>query len=129
MKKISTVLLVFAILAVIAGALFFSVTPSGRETWNTWFHAVQKADDRTSYETRKSVEDSCRAMIASYQSDNLTYEQYSNDASETKQEWAAQAKMRANRTALTYNEYILKNSYVWADNIPDDIKTELAIIE
>ena len=39
------------------------------------------------------------------------------------------AKTRANNTASTYNNYILKNSYVWKDNIPSDIKTKLDYVE
>lgn len=97
--------------------------------WNSWFHAVQKADDATNYETRKKVEDTCRAMIASYESDKLTYEQYKDSEDEQKQEWAEQAKMRANKTASSYNNYILENSYVWADNVPRDIKGNLPFIE
>ena len=37
--------------------------------------------------------------------------------------------MRANKTANTYNEYILKNSFVFEDNIPQDIETKLMIID
>ena len=64
-------------------------------------------------------------MIASYTSDNLTYEQYKDSDSEEKQSWAEQARMRANKTAASYNEYVLKNSYVWEDNIPSDIESSL----
>ena len=39
-----------------------------------------------------------------------------------KQGSAEQAKMRANKTASTYNYYILKNTNVWADDVPEDIK-------
>lgn len=97
---------------------------------NTWFsnqvdYVNQKIDDATSYETRKDVEDSCRAMIASYEADKLTWKQYKDSESSEQQSWADQAKMRANRTAATYNNYILKNSYVWSGNIPDDILSEL----
>ena len=42
---------------------------------------------------------------------------------------ANNAKIRANNTANTYNNYILKNSYVWKDNVPSDIKTKLDYIE
>ena len=56
-------------------------------------------------------------MIASYKSDVATYEQYKDSDNEEKQSWAEQAKMRANITANSYNEYILKNSYIWEDNI------------
>lgn len=123
---------VFAvILAIIllVGVLYFAATPSGRTVWNNYWHGVQKADDNTSYKTRKQVENTCRAMISSYESDKLTYKQYKDSENEEKQSWAEQAKMRANKTAVTYNNYILKNSYVWKDNIPADIWMRLEIIE
>ena len=109
--------------------LFFGATPMGRGIWNNWFHAVQKVDDATRYETRKQVEDTCRAMISSYNSDKLTYEQYKDSDNEEKQSWAEQAKMRANKTASTYNNYILKNNYVWKGNVPADIYMTLAYID
>lgn len=113
MKKVTAVLLALLFVALIGTSIFFSATPAGKAMWNNWFFAVQKADDKTNYETRKEVEDSCRAMIASYTSDNLTYEQYKESDSEEKQSWAEQARMRANKTAASYNEYVLKNSFVW----------------
>lgn len=109
--------------------LFFGATPVGVALWNSWFHAVQKADDATNYETRKQVEDTCRAMIASYNSDRMTWQQYKDSPDEEKQSWAEQAKMRANKTASSYNNYILKNSYVWQGNIPGDIARQLSYIE
>lgn len=101
------------------------------DTWlgNQVEYVDQKIDDATNYETRKTVEDSCRAMIASYEADKLTYEQYKDSENDEQRSWADQAKMRANRTAANYNNYILKNSYVWSGNIPEDILTELPIIE
>lgn len=68
-------------------------------------------------------------MISTYEADRLTYEQYKDSGDEEEQSWAEQAKMRANRTASTYNNYILENSYVWQDNVPSDIYTELEYIE
>lgn len=108
---------------------FFYNTPTGRAVVNSYLHDVKKADDLTRYDTRKEVEDSCRAMISSYESDRLTYEQYKDSDSEEKQSWAEQAKMRANKTASTYNNYVLKNSYVWSGNVPADIKETLDYIE
>lgn len=101
--------------------------------FNTWFTnkvewVNRKIEDRTSYDTRKKVEDSCRSMIASYKTDKATYDMYKTSDNEEKQSWAEQAKMRANKTANTYNEYILKNSYVWEGNIPEDIDANLQII-
>lgn len=129
MKNGTLVIVIIALVAVIGLPIFFGATPAGVAMWNSWFHAVQKADDATNYETRKQVEDTCRAMISSYNSDKLTYELYKDSENEEKQGWAEQAKMRANKTASTYNNYILKNSYVWEGNVPADIKGTLPFIE
>lgn len=115
-------------LFILALVLFFTVTPTGRQIWNKNAHEVQKVDDATRYETRKHVEDTCRSMISSYTSDKLTWEQYKDSDNNEKQSWAEQAKMRANKTAASYNEYILKNSYVWDGNIPKDINKELEYV-
>lgn len=129
MDKVISVIIVIALLAGIGASVFFGATPTGKAMWNTWFHAVQKADDDTNYQTRKKVEDACRAMIASYNADKLTYEQYKDSDNEEKQSWAEQAKMRANKTAVSYNEYVLKNSYVWENNVPGDIDYQLAVLK
>ena len=121
--------IVCLIVIIVGLPLFFGATPSGRAMWNNWFHDVQKADDDTNYDTIKKVEDTCRAMISSYNSDKLTYEQYKDSDNEEKQSWAEQAKMRANKTASTYNNYILKNEYVWKGNVPSDIKYRLEYVE
>lgn len=113
----------------IAVLLFFTLTPAGRTAWNNWQHDVQEADDKSNYDTLKKVEDTCRSMIASYETDKLTYEQYKDSDNEEKQGWAEQAKMRANATASKYNNYILENEYVWKDAIPSDIYRTLDIIQ
>ena len=128
MSKAETVLVTIIITIIIGVIIFFGFTPTGRSIWNTYTHNMQKADENQ-YETRKMVEDTVRSMIASYKSDVATYEQYKDSDNEEKQSWAEQAKMRANRTANSYNEYILKNSYVWEDNIPSDVDYSLPIIE
>lgn len=109
--------------------LIFSLTPYGRGVINTYLFKVQKVDDVTNYNTIKEVEDTCRMMIVSYESDKLTYEQYKDSDNEEKQGWAEQAKIRANKTAMSYNNYILKNSFIWKDNVPNDIHMNLMIIE
>ncbi len=124
-EKITLVLFTFSAIIL----CYFAFTPGGRATWNNYFHTVQKVDDRTAYKTRKLVEDTARASIASYNADKLTYEQYKGSEDKEKQGWAEQAKMRANRTASTYNNYILKNSYVFEDNIPSDIFHELPYLD
>lgn len=118
--------IVISILLIVIG---YNFAPGIRETVNKNQTAVQIIDDQTRYETLKKVEDTCRAMISSYESDVLTWNQYKDSESEIERTWAAQAKMRANKTASSYNNYILQNSFVWKDNIPEDIRTTLDIIE
>lgn len=129
MNKLIAIICVFALVLAIGCPIFFGATPSGKALWNTWFHKVQEADDNTNYQTLKKVEDTCRAMISSYEADKLTYEQYKDNPNEEKQSWAEQAKMRANKTAASYNNYILENSYVWRNNVPSDIKSQLPYVE
>lgn len=119
----------FLVFLLIGGIIFFAATPMGVGIWNTWFYNVQKIDDSTNYITRKKVEDACRSMISSYTSDRMVYEQYIKSDNEEEQSWAKQAQMRANKTAASYNEYILKNSFVWENNIPNDIYNSLSYIE
>lgn len=121
--RVTVVLLAFAL----ALAIWY-LTPGGRAIINLYTYQVQKVDDATDYKTRKEIEDTCRAMISSYTSDKLIFEQYANSDNEEKQSWAEQARMRANKTAASYNEYVLKNSFVWKGNIPGDIKSELPYI-
>ena len=118
---------VFIAIAVIA--LIFILGPILRAVRNNYEYKLQKVDEATDYQTLKNVEDSCRAMIASYEADKLIFEQYRDSENEEKQSWGEQAKIRANRTAATYNEYMRKNSYVWKDNVPADIDEKLEYIE
>ena len=130
MRNFGIIMIAIVLLVAFVGLpIFFTCIPTGVTIWNNWFHAVQKADDDTNYETLKKVEDTCRSMISSYNSDKLTYEQYKNSDNEEKQGWAEQAKMRANKTASTYNNYILKNEYIWKGNVPSDIYMTLPYIE
>lgn len=128
MNKFFTGVIAVVCIIFIGCFIYFSFVPSGRTAWNNYVHSLHKADENQ-YETKKQVEDTARAMIASYRSDVDTYNQYKDSDNEEKQSWAEQAKMRANRTANSYNEYILKNSYIWEDNIPSDIKYSLEKIE
>jgi hypothetical protein len=113
------------ILLGIGGCGFFSCTAQGKRIWNNYWHDVQQADDNTRYENRKEVEDTCRSMISSYNADKLTYMQYKDSENELEQSWAQSAKMRANQTASTYNNYILKNNYIFEENVPSDIYMNL----
>lgn len=124
-EKVLTAILITLVLM----AAFFCVTPVGVALRNSYGFAVQKVDDATRYEIRKKVEDACRAMIANYEADRISYEQYKQSDDAEKQGWAEQAKMRANRTAASYNEYYLKNSFVWSGAVPSDIRGSLPYLE
>lgn len=123
MKKF---LIVLAVIGLFIGSILSLWI--GRFVNNKVNYVDRKIDDATNYETIKKVEDSCRSMISSYKTDVTIYNQYKNSDNSEKQSWAEQAKMRANKTANTYNEYILKNSFVWNGNIPSDITNQLQII-
>ena len=126
---ITTVLISIIVVVLIGVVLYFTCTPSGVAAWNNWKHGLQEVDDKTNYETLKQVEDTCRAMITQYNSDKLTYLTYKESDKEFEQELATQAKIRANNTASEYNNYILKNKYVWKDAVPADIYMTLEYIE
>lgn len=127
-KLIASIVAIVLVMGIGSG-IFFGATHVGKATWNLWFGSIQKVDDATNYETLKKVEDTCRAMISSYESDRLTWEQYKDSDNEEKVGWAEQAKMRANKTAASYNNYILENSYVWRNNVPKDIRSDLPYLE
>ena len=118
----------FLFVAIVGLCIFFFATPTGKAIWNRYDYAMEKVDEQT-YEKQKELEDTCRAMIASYNYDKLIYEQYKDSEVSEERSWANNAKIRANQTASTYNNYIIKNSYVWRNNVPTDIYMTLAYIE
>ena len=122
MSKSGKILAFIAIIVV----LFFSATTISRTVWNTYWHDVEKADDNTSYENRKKVEDTARAYISSYNADVDIYNTYCNNENENMRSYAESARIRAIQTANSYNDYLQKNSYVWADNMPDDLPSSLS---
>lgn len=128
MKYFIGSLLSLIIIGLIVFGIYVSFFPGGRALINSYDNMMKKVDDRTTYETRKQVEDKARASIASYKSDKATYEMYRDSDNTEKQSWAEQAKMRANKTVNVYNEYMLKNSYVFDGNIPSDIYYQLELI-
>ena len=79
-------MVVLTIIAVVS--VFCALAPSIVASINQRAYDVQKVDDATSYESLKRVEDTCRAMIASYEADKLTYEQYRNSDSPEQRSWA-----------------------------------------
>lgn len=128
MRLLEKIIAIAVVLFLIV-AMFAYNLPFGRAFFSNWGHAVQKVDDATRYGTRKQVEDTCRSTIVSYESDKLVWEQYKDSENAEQRSWADAAKIRANRAAVTYNEYFLKNSYVFDGNVPADIRTKLELIQ
>lgn len=122
---IATILLM--IVLILANCLTGCASMTGR--YHTWRNDIMQTADLTRYETRKQVEDTCRATIVSYESDKNTWELYKDHEDAEQRGWADAARLRANKAAVTYNEYILKNSYVFEGNVPEDILAELPLIE
>lgn len=128
MSKKAIIILSSVATAIILICIFLFATPTGRRLIGTYDNELKQADDDVSYETRKQVEDTCRSMIASYKTDKLTYESYKDSDDAVLKSSANQARIRANQTANSYNEYVLKNSYVWKNNVPSDIYMRLETI-
>lgn len=132
-KFLAGILCVVGVLVLVVAPIFFGATPTGKAMWNNWFHDVQKADDATNYETRKQVEDTCRSMIATYIKDKAEYEAnmrlYETTGDEYYLEVATGYRQQANSTASTYNNYVLKNSYVFEGNVPADIYMTLEMLK
>lgn len=105
--------------------LFFGATAVGRTIWHNYWYDVNKADE-VSYEVRKEVEDTARSYMASYNADVDLYHAYCDNEDENLRLYAESARMRAIQTANSYNEYLQKNSYVWKDNMPDDLPSTLS---
>lgn len=131
MKVFEVIGATLCVVSLFIALVFFGTTTDLFDRWfsNKVEYAEKKIDEATDYDIIKKVEDTCRAMISSYESDKLTYEQYKDSDNEEKQSWAEQAKMRANKTASTYNNYMLENSFVWSNNVPADICGKLEILK
>lgn len=132
-KAFSVIICIVAFIFLVVLPVFFGATPTGKAMWNNWFHTVQKVDDATNYKTKKAVEDTCRSMIATYENDKTEYESNMAMFEETKDEYYREVangyRQQANSTAAEYNNYILKNSYVFSGNVPSDIFGSLEMIK
>lgn len=104
-------------------------TPSGRAHFNKYDATIEDADYNTKYKNTREIEETLRSYVASYEADKIIYETNKDAEDKESAALATAAKNRANRTAATYNQFYLKNSYIWEDNIPDDIQSELEYLE
>ena len=127
-KEIGIAAIVIAgVVVLVGGCIWLNLVM--RTVDNKVDYAVHKIDESSRYDLLREVENTARAMVSSYKSDLATYATLKDSEKESELTIATAAKIRANRTATTYNEYILKNSFVWEDNIPSDIDHELPLVE
>lgn len=115
--KIWQRILIIWLIVIIAVFLFIVLTPQGRDFWNR-YHGGK---DTWTEEQRRTVEAVCRAMIASWEEDEEVYLKYRNSEIEEERAKAEYAKASANRTAESYNAYLLQNAYIFSGDMPDDI--------
>jgi len=123
MKNIIIVILVMALAVVL---IVFAAPIRG--AINSWVFGIKKVDEVTDYGTLKNVEDTARSMQASYKADKQRYLQYKDSEDKDEKRWSNEARNKANSTAASYNEFILKNSYIWKAAMPPDIQMELPLI-
>lgn len=128
------VFVTFLLTLLIGFVLFVTFTPMGRAMMNEYGFMMERVDEEIDYDNRKMVEDTARSMIATHDSAFMEYETYrtfceKETYDENKCERALSARTSANKTASTYNNYMLKNKYLFKGNMPFDIFYELPFIE
>ena len=128
---IGIAIVAFLALAAISFSVYINYVPSGIEWWTEYQATRDKAGEDT-YENKKQVEDEARALIVSYESNLMQYtEAIDQCAANSESAYCSMAityKTRTNNAAIRFNEYMLLNTFVWEENIPDDIDTELPLI-
>ena len=120
MNKVFVLVVVFILVVIIGVVVYFGLIPSGIEKWNGF-----RYKDTITAEMKKEVENTCLSMIASWETDAQTYKE-NKGIDETV---ANEARMSANKTAESYNDYILKNGYVFGETLPEGVYAVIEPIE
>ena len=113
MQKVLFSLVVMFVTALIVLVIIFGLTPTGREIWKEY-----KNRDSITAEQRKITEAVARDLIAEWAKEAEAYK--NGDES---------AKERANDAADTYNRYMMTNSYVFGETLPEGIYAVIEKIE
>lgn len=125
-------IIAIVLIAFIGFQIYINWVPSGIEWW-TEYNATRDQAGEDTYENKKDVEDAARALIVSYEANLRDYEEAVDqcDANENSAYCAfvVTYKGRVNDAAIRFNEYMLLNSFIWEDNIPEDIDQELLLID
>ena len=112
----------------------YTFIPSVRWAVNEYVFMMERVDEETDYGNRKQVEDTARSMISNYEfavGEYETYKVFCETAQYDKDrcQRALDSKTSANKTASTYNNYLLKNKFLFKGNMPADIYYALETIK
>ena len=83
-----------------------------------------KIDDSVKEEDKNAVAEECRKMIVAWEADEAVY----LESKDIDPERAEEARMSANKTAESYNEYLAKHEYVFNGKLPEDIYAAIELI-
>jgi len=128
-EEIFGVLLIIFLLIMGVLTVWLVHTKSGVKANNEYEAGLKDTDYNTDYDSMRQIEETLRSYIASYEADKVIYETNCDLNTKESIALANAARSRANRTAATYNQFYLKNSYIWKDNIPADICAELEYLQ
>ena len=123
------VLLVYLIACIMGLAICVGIRACILRAENKYEANLKDIDYNTDYDSVREIEETLRSYIASYEADKIVYETNKNATDKESIALANAARSRANRTAATYNQFYLKNNYIWEENIPIDIRSQLEYIQ
>jgi hypothetical protein len=117
---------------VILVVLSFTIIPGGRAKIRDWRTSLLEVDEQ-SYEMQVKVEDEARLRVTAYMANKTEYlslvtQLAANPTDNILTQRVSAKRTMVNNLAIQYNEFILKNSHVWKENVPADITSNLAMI-
>lgn len=120
-----TIAIVLATILAI-GVIFVTFVPAGHAWISGYSASLEKAEKNNNYAAQKKAEDGARSIMVQYNTDKGTYELYRDYPADSEQfGWAQSSRIRVNASVNQYNEYMQKNSFIWAGNIPKDLPEKL----
>ena len=111
-------------LLIIVLALIFA--PPWIRARNEYRATLQRIHAETCPDMLRAQERQARNMIASWEADRDQWLMFRDSDNQEERNWANGALMRANRTASSFNNFMLEHS--WIHGIPDDIAESLPML-